>query len=136
MTVKIWYGYGSEHSMNLVMIGHFKDAVGAAQAKQILDELTEQVRVDSDAGLMEIGQYTDRFTEGALDLLQRVHVHILSADEIEQFGYDFSLKLDDANVVLTTDECDVSAFLKVMVDKGARVEVYSAHRHPGTGYGR
>ena len=31
--MKIWDGYGSEHSMNLVMIGHFKnsDDTGARQ---------------------------------------------------------------------------------------------------------
>jgi hypothetical protein len=118
------------------MIGHFKDVGSAAQAKQILDQLTEQVRMDAEAGLIEIGQHTDRFSDPALDLLQKISVHILSPDEMEQFGYDFNLKVDDANVVLTTDESDVSAFLKVMIDKGARVEVYSAHEHPGTGYGR
>ena len=134
--MKIWYGYGSEHSMNLVMIGHFKDAGRAAEVKEILDRLTEQVRTDSEAGSIEIGQHTDRFTDAALDLLQKLHVHILSPDEMEQFGYDFNLKVNDADVVLTTEESDVSAFLKVLVDKGARVEVYSAHEYSDTGYGR
>jgi len=134
--MKIWFGHGSEHSMNLVMIGHFRDAGSAAAAKQVLEQLTEQVRIDSDAGLIEIGQYTDRFTDPALDLLQKIHVHILGPDEMEQFGYDFNLKLDDTKVVLTTEESEVSAFLKVLVGKGARVEVYSAHHYPNTGYGR
>ena len=41
--MKLWYGYGSEHSMNLVMIGRFKDAVAAAQAKRVIDALTTKV---------------------------------------------------------------------------------------------
>jgi hypothetical protein len=122
--------------MNLVMVGHFKDAGAAAEAKQVIDQLTEQVMADVDAGLMEIGGHTDRFTDRVLDLLQKVRVHIFAPGELEQFGYDFSAKLDGKKVVLTTDESDVSAFFKVLIDKGARVEVFSAHEYPDTEYGR
>ena len=30
--MKIWYQHGSEHSANLVMIGHFEDATEATKA--------------------------------------------------------------------------------------------------------
>ena len=46
------------------------------------------------------------------------------------------LTAEDDKVVVTTNESDVSAFLKVMIDKGARVEVYSAHDYPETQCGR
>jgi hypothetical protein len=36
------------------------------------------------------------------------------------------------DIVLTTEEIEVSAFLKVLIDHGARVEVYSAHDYPDT----
>lgn len=39
-------------------------------------------------------------------------------------------------MILTTDESEVSAFLKVMIQKEAKVEVYSAHDYPDTEYGR
>jgi hypothetical protein len=134
--VKIWYDHGSEHSMNLVMIGHFKDAGSATEAKQLIDQLTEQVRADDQAGLMAVNGNTDSFTAGAGDLLRKAKVYILGPGELEQFGYDFSLRLDGTKIVLTTDESDVSAFLKVLIDNGARVEVYSAHEYPDTEYGR
>ena len=134
--MKVWYGYGSEHSMNLVMIGRFKDAGNAAKAKQVIEQLTEQVNADVQAGLMEIGEQADRFTNGMLDLLRQVNVHSLGPAELEQFAYDVSVTLEDKQVVLITDESDVSVFLKVLIDKGARVEVYSAHDYPRTGYGR
>lgn len=134
--MKLWYGYGSEHSMNLVMIGHFKDTGDAAKAKEVIDRLTEQVNSDTQSGLLEIGRLTDHFTEGMLGLLQQVNFHNLGSAEVEQFCYDVHVKLDNDMVVITTNESDVSAFLKLLVDKGARVEVYSAHQYPDTGYGR
>lgn len=134
--MKIWYGHGSEHSMNLVMVGQFKDVRATAEAKQIIDRLMQQVRADDEAGLMHIGGQTDRFTEGMLKLLQEVRVHNLAPVELEQFGYDFDIAIADTKLVLKTEESDVSAFLKVFIDQGARVEVYSAHDYPETPYGR
>ena len=48
--MKIWFGYGSEHSANLVMVGEFIDAGGAEKAKQVINDLTSQVEKDSEAG--------------------------------------------------------------------------------------
>jgi len=44
--------------------------------------------------------------------------------------------LPDNSVPRSTDEIEVSALLKILLDKGARVEVYSAHVYPDTEYGR
>lgn len=134
--MKIWYGYGSEHSMNLVMIGRFKDAGDASKAKEVIERLTEQVNADVEAGGIVISGRTDRFTDAMLDLLTKVNVHSIGPAELEQFAYDVNVKVDSDQVVVTTDEIDVSAFLKVLLDKGARVEVFSAHDYAGTGYGR
>jgi len=41
--MKIWRGYGSEHSSNLVMIGRFKTVGDAEAAKRIIDRLAEQI---------------------------------------------------------------------------------------------
>lgn len=134
--MKIWYGYGSEHSMNLVMIGRFQDAVKAAKAKEVIDRLTEQVNAEVEAGVVKVGEPLQRFTDGMFDLLQKLNVYIFSPAELEQFAYDVNVAIEGSQIVLTTDEVDVSAFLKVLIDMGARVEVYSAHHYPDTGYGR
>ncbi|HEX7182177.1 MAG TPA: DUF6375 family protein [Thermoanaerobaculia bacterium] len=134
--MKIWYGYGSEHSMNLVMIGRFEDAGDAAKAKQVIDWLTEQVSADVQAGLIEVGEPAHRFTDHMLDLLRKANFMSIGPTELEQFAYEVTVKLEDKQVVVTTDEIDVSAFLKVLLDHGARVEVFSAHQHPETEYGR
>lgn len=134
--MKIWYSYGSEHSMNLVMIGRFNDVGDADKAKQVIEWITAQVDADVKAGLMKVGEPPDRFTMDMLELLGKVSVHSIGPTELEQFAYDVKVKVEANQVVVTTDEIDVSAYLKVLLDKGARVEVYSAHNYPETEYGR
>ncbi len=134
--MKVWYGYGSEHSANLVMIGSFKDARDAGKAKEVIDQLAEHIVSEVQAGTMETEGRTDRYSDKLLQLLQSVRIHDIGPAEMEQFAYDFDVKVDDDRVVLTTDESDVSAFLKVLIDRGARVEVYSAHEYPDGNYGR
>lgn len=134
--MKIWHGFGSEHSANLVMIGRFTEAGDAAKAKEIIERITEQVNADEEAGLMNIGGGTDRFGVNMLRLLGELNVHSISPSELEQFAYNVTVELKDESVMITTDEIDVSAFLKVLIDEGARVEVYSAHNYPETESGR
>lgn len=134
--MKIWYQHGSEHSANLVMIGHFKDATEATKVKEIIEALTKQVLEDQEKGTLVIGSPSERYGKEMLDLLGRLNVASIGPRELEQFAYDVSVKVEGSEVVVTTDEIDVSAFLKVMFDHGARIEVYSAHTHKETGHGR
>lgn len=131
--MKIWYQHGTEHSANLVMIGHFQDAAEATRAKEIIDALTEQVAKDQSNGTLTLGSPSDRYGTEMLDLLGRLNVSI-GPQEVEQFAYEASVRVEGNDLVLTTEELDISAFLKVMVLKGARVEVYSAHDFPETAH--
>jgi hypothetical protein len=129
--MKIWNSYGSEHSANLVMIGRFKDAASAKEAKAIIDEITHyMMNTDDDY------EQADSFSDAALDLLRKVEFYSIRATELAQFTYDVRSEVKKDQVVITTDELDVSAFFKLLIDKGARVEVYSAHDYPDTGEGR
>ena len=56
--------------------------------------------------------------------------------ELEQFAYEVNMKVEGEKLIVTTDELDIAAFLKVLFLRGARIELYSAHDHPGTGRGR
>lgn len=131
--MKIWYQHGTEHSANLVMIGHFQDAAEATRAKEIIDALTEQVAKDQSNGTLTLGSPSDRYGTEMLDLLGRLNVSI-GPQEVEQFAYEASVRVEGNDLVLTTEELDISAFLKVMVLKGARIEVYSAHDFPETAH--
>ena len=133
--MKLWFGYGTEHSMNLVMIGKFKENKDASQAFAAIQHLMDHISADVEAGSLEVGDPPDRYTDAMMKLAEALNFYSLRPAEFEQFVYDVAVDLKDDKIVITTDEGDVSAFLKYLVDKGARVEVYSAHDHPDTGFG-
>ena len=117
--MKVWYGYGTEHSMNLVMIGHFKSAKDARKTQRIIDKLTNGL-----ADKIEIGSSQNRYDEDVSKLLQETNCYILSPFELEHFLYDIHTEVDDNRIVLTTDESEVSAFFKLMIENGAKVEIH------------
>lgn len=134
--MKIWYGVGTEHSMNLVMIGHFADVASAEHAKELIDQFTTAAQTEQDEKRLEAGEYADRYSEPILALLDSTNVHSLEPNDLQQFLYGANVKQDGSEVVITTDEIEIQGYLKLLLSKGARVEVYSAHDHPGTGHGR
>jgi hypothetical protein len=127
--MKLWAGFGSEHSTNLVMIGRFLDANDAAGAKRLIDELTALVLEEQAAGQIQVGELQDRFSSKMLDFLRKNDFWTISPTELQQFAYDVSVEHTKNTVEVYTDECDVSAFLKVLLDHKARIEVFSAHHH-------
>ena len=129
--MKIWHGYGAEHSMNLVMIGHFKSTDDAETTQKLFEQLSKELR-----DKIDIGTSQDRFSGDVIDLLRETNCYNLGPSELEQFLYDTRTRVEGDKIILTTDESDVSAFLKLMVTKGAKIEVYSAHDYPDTEYGR
>ena len=128
--MKLWLGYGTEHSMNLVMIGKFDENTEASQAFAAIQHIMDQVNDEVESGRLEVGNPPDSYSSEILKLLEELRFFSLHPAEIEQLAYDVGIDLESDNIVIRTDEVDVSAFLKILVAKGARVEVYSAHDHP------
>ena len=128
--MKIWSGYGSEHSMNLVMIGHFKDATAAETALDTIQAATGAVQNEVDSGRLVMGEPRDRFTDEMLKTVGDLRLHSISARELEQFLYDVKIERHGDQVVLETDEVEVQVFVKLLLSHGARIEMYSAHDHP------
>ncbi len=128
--MKIWQGYGSEHSSNLVMIGRFKGVDDADKAREAIERLTTQVKVEQDEKRLDVGGRTERYSDQVRKLLRELDLWTLAPIELEQFLYDVSVTAENDRVVVKTDEADVSAFLKILLDRGARVEVFSAHHYP------
>jgi len=134
--MKFWSGYGSEHSMDLVLIGHFDDDAEAETALELITELTQAAQAESDAGRLVLGEPPDRFSDEILEKLMEVNIGSIGPAEIEQLLYDVNVTRDAEKVVITTDELDVLAFIKILLLKGARIEMLSGHDFPGSGYGR
>ena len=127
--MKIWRSYGSEHSMNLVMIGSFKQVAEADEVKMLIEELAEQVR-NEPMRSFDNDPNESRFSGEMLDFFRSAKIHSLGPAELEQFNYDVHVEQKENTLILTTDESDISGFLKLLIERGARVEIYSAHDYP------
>lgn len=127
--MKIWNSYGSEHSMNLVLIGSFVQEKDAENIENIIEKLKKTSEQEGYYLSYEPSQ-GHRFSKEVLEVLQELHIHSLSPLEIEQFNSDYYLERDGSKIKIDTDEIDVSAFIKILVDAGAKVEVYSKHFYP------
>ncbi|GGJ90392.1 hypothetical protein GCM10010123_20290 [Pilimelia anulata] len=131
--MRIWWGYGSEHSMNLVMIGRFASVGEAESAKELIDKLATGVQAEVDAGRLEVGEPTRRFSQEMIDLLTELNLHALSPGDLEQLVYDTQIRVHGDSVVIRTDEVDVAAHMKILLDRKARIEIFSAHVHEAEG---
>ena len=110
--MKIWNNYGSEHSANLVMIGSFKDVGSAEKAIEAIDKIADFVcSGDHDY------ENADRYPEGIMKILDEVKFHNVGPAELDQFRYGAHPTLEGSKVVITTDESEISAFLKLLIDK-------------------
>ena len=127
--MKIWNSYGSEHSMNLVLIGSFVEIKDAESVEEVVDKLKKTAEHEG-SYLFDEPPQGHRFSKEVLEVLQELRIHSLSPLEIDQFRSEYSLTRDGNKITIATEEVDVSAFIKIFVDAGAKVEVYSKHFYP------
>jgi len=128
--MKIWNGYGSEHSMNLVLIGRFKRTQDAEKVEKDIDRLSAQASKDDSHSITFAKPEGQRFSDDMLSLLRSLNVHTLAPSELGQLASDYRLEREEGRITVTTDEADISAFMKLFIEAGAKVEVYSAHHYP------
>ncbi len=128
--MKIWMGYSSEHSMNLVLIGKFKQAKDAEDIADVIKKLGDQANKDDAYEISRAPAEDRRFSDGMMALIQKFELYTLAPEELGQFNLEHSVHQDGDTIRISTDEADVSAFIKLFVEGGARVEVYSAHYYP------
>lgn len=123
--MKIWSGYGSEHSYNLVLIGRFADATTAKITK---DKFERLVKLATDKlPERDWDDQDPRFDKEVREALKDMSLWDFSRGDLEQFAYDVSVSQHDDRLELTTDEGEVQGYIKLLIDAGARIEVYSAH---------
>lgn len=128
--MKIWNGYGSEHSMNLVLIGKFKREQDAEKVEKDIDKLSAQASKD-DSHSISFGEPEDqRFSDDMLSLLRSLKLNTLGPADLGQLVFEHHLRREGDRITVTTDEAEVSAFVKLFIEAGAKVEVFSAHDYP------
>lgn len=122
--MKIWNSYGSEHSMNLVIIGQFKEVHEAEEFETLINSLTEFLMGNSKFDVEQ-----DRYDEKTLEFLVKKNLSILSPQEIGHFLYDKSITRNGNEITLGSEDF-ISGFVNLLIYKGAKVEVFSAHDYP------
>jgi hypothetical protein len=131
--MKIWNSYGSEHSMALVMIGRFQELVDAQHAEAFINQLTRQVNAELESESDGGDDTRQRFSDAVVELFRSAGIYSLSPQDVQELRSDVHVERKGSEIVVTTDECEVAVFLKIMLAKKARIEVYSAHDYPHAG---
>lgn len=127
--MKLWIGYGSEHSANLVIVGTFSDEAEARAAEGLLDAAVQAAMADEAEKKIEAGKVNKDFTERQLELFRSKNLSL--GYDYEQLIYEFNSRRIGNRVVVTTDETEIQAFLKILLAHEAKIEIYSAHSHDG-----
>ena len=128
--MKVWHGFGSEHSANLIMIGRFATPEDAQVAVKELEQLRDRIQDAFDYDRFDDNPMSV-YEDGPLrEILMELDLYNFSSEDIEHFTRDHTVRQSGNQIVIHTDELDVNGFLKFMIDKHIRVEVYSAHDFP------
>ncbi|MFU2330218.1 DUF6375 family protein [Pseudomonas sp. NFX98] len=116
--------------MNLVLIGRFKRAQDAEKVEKDIDSLSAQASKD-DSHSITFGEPEDqRFSDDMLSLLRSLNLNTLGPADLGQLVSEHYLRREGDQITVTTDEAEVSAFVKIFIEAGAKVEVFSAHDYP------
>lgn len=122
--MKVWKSYGAEHSLNLVIIGRFRDVGEAQQFKELAETIEEFLR-NTESFDVE----ADRFPDEILNFLSEKKVFFLTPQQLGHFLYDNSMTIEGNALKVTSDD-DLHGFITAMIHYGAKVEVFSAHDYP------
>jgi Family of unknown function (DUF6375) len=111
--------------MDLVLIGTFETASAAEAAEErmkALKTLSEAEWRDNDwRGAFE------RMPDAILDELIKLNLPTMGRYDIDNYAFEHSLERSGSTVRITTEESEIQGFLKVLLQLGARVEVFSRH---------
>ncbi len=122
--MKIWQSYGAEHSLNLVIIGHFKEVVDAEEFKTLVDSTADFLRGQDDFDVE-----ADRYGNAVMDYLAGKDLYSLSPQQLGHFLYDYSIEVIGNDVHVSSDD-DLHGLISLLINKGAKIEIFSAHDYP------
>ena len=125
--MKVWFGYGSEHSAKLVIIGTFKTREDANEAVRLIEGASEIALREHNAGTLR----KDAFPPEMLEFFLNNNFANFNYTDVEQLIYEFKVQKEGSKVIITTDELDIQALIKILIHYGAKLEMFSKHDYPG-----
>lgn len=134
--MKVWVGYGSEHSSKLVIVGEFASAKKAEEVLALFEKAQNVAMEDYNAGRIRDGEISRKFSEGIMDLARNDNFSILNYGDPEQLLMEFHAERTGNKVKIRTDEFDLNAVMKFLIHGGAKIEVFSTHAFDPQGKNR
>ncbi|MFD8373644.1 DUF6375 family protein [Streptomyces sp. NPDC059688] len=123
--MRIWHSYGSEHSMDLVLVGTFETVSGAEAAMERMEALKTLAEAEwSDDDWLRAD---DRMSRALADELGKLRLYDMGRSDVDIYALDHSVQRTGSTVRVWTEESEVQGFVKVLINLGARVEVFSRH---------
>jgi Family of unknown function (DUF6375) len=133
--MKIWRGYGSDHSANLVMIGEFKTEEDAHRVYELIDVVSRIAQSDSEKGVFEHWSKNEQLSEETANRLRELELFSLSPSDVSDFAFwNPSIEKVGKTLCFRSDDVEIGGFVKLMVAAGAKVRVYSAHEYSDEGH--
>ena len=123
--MKIWIGFGSEHSMNLVLIGRFESPARLDAAVETMGRLRELAEAEWPEDSWE--RTEERMTGTLMQALWDLGLNDMGRWDVDIFAYEHDIETNGSEIRITTEESEIQGFLKVLLHLGARIEIYSAH---------
>jgi Family of unknown function (DUF6375) len=123
--MRIWQSYGSEHSMDLVLIGRFETVSGAEQAIELMEALKAIAHREWSED--DWRRQDEVMPATLVSELMKLELYEMGRSDVDVFTMANSIERKGSTVHVCTDEAEVQGFLKVLLYLGARVEVFSRH---------
>lgn len=123
--MRIWNSYGSEHSMDLVLVGTFETVSGAEAAIERMEAL--KALAEAEWSEDDWRRPDERMPGTLADELSKLKLYEMGRSDVDIYAYEHSVERKGTTVRVWTEESEVQGFLKVLIHLGARVEVFSRH---------
>ncbi len=119
--MKIWQQFAGEHSANLRIIGEFKSEADATKAQELFDELAALDSKDHS------------YSSPALQaVVKKYNFMGLTEEDMRQANLCIYPEVRGKMIDAKTDETEIQLLVKIMLNYGAKIQIYSQHGH-GTG---
>lgn len=132
--MRVWQGFGSEHSHKLVLVGRFANARDAEMAEQRFDQLREVAGEEADS--IDWDNANPGFSEALYEKLKELGATDMSGADVDGLRLLDGLDRTGDTVRLRTDDAELQGLLKLLFSYGARVEIYSSHHWTPDGQSR